>query len=157
MTLSGGKWRNAAITSQITLLIYFEICMWLPLGAWNNQHTFPILDSLQAAIVPAAIGLGTVLLIIGTTLRIQPLVWAGVLGHFGWWTAQAITIWPPYIWGASERYAAMYDRVWGRTTKVLPSWGEHLAPDAMHLCIQALLVAVLVTTVATSLRDRPAK
>jgi hypothetical protein len=151
-----GRWRKAAVASQTTLLVYFQMCMWLPLGAWNNQHTFPVLQSPRAAMGPVAIGLGTVLLIIGTSLRIRPLMWVGAVGHFGWWIAQALTIWPPYIWGASERYAAMYDRVWGRTTKVLPSWGEHLAPDGMHVFIQALLVAVLVTTIATLQIGRPA-
>lgn len=149
-----GHWRKAAVASQTVLFVYFQICMWLPLGAWNNQHTFPVVHSARAAIGPAAIGLGTVLLIIGTRLRIRLLMLVGAVGHFGWWIAQALTIWPPYIWGASQRYAEMYERVWGRTTKVLPRWGDHLPPDAMHFFIQALLVAVLVTTTATLLRDR---
>ena len=33
----------------------------------------------------------------------------------------------------------------GRTTKVLPSFGTHLAPDGMHLVISVLIVASMVT------------
>lgn len=32
--------------------------------------------------------------------------------------------------------------------KILPSFGNHVAPDGMHLMIQVLLVAALITGVA---------
>jgi hypothetical protein len=44
----------------------------------------------------------------------------------------------PYILGASPQSATMYARVWGRTTKLLPNFGIHLAPDAMHIFIDVL-------------------
>ena len=142
------RWWKTALTSQATLLIYFQMCMWLPLGAWNDQFSFPVQHGLQSSIGPAAIGLGTVLLVTATVLELHWLLWIGVVGHSLWFIAQATSIWPPYIMGASAGYAAMYYRVWGRTTKLLPSWGNHLAPDAMHVVIQVLLIAVLVSTVA---------
>jgi hypothetical protein len=41
----------------------------------------------------------------------------------------------------------MYARVFGRTTKLLPNFGNHLAPDAMHIFIDVFVIAVIVTLV----------
>jgi hypothetical protein len=145
------RWQRFALASQVSLFIYFQACMWLPLYAWNDIWSFPPQHSLQSSIGPLAIGFGTGLLIAATIWRIHWLMWIGVLGHFLWFITQASTIWPPYIVGASEAYASTYHRVWGQTTKLLPSWGNHLAPDGMHILIQGLLVAVLSSTFVLSM------
>jgi hypothetical protein len=45
--------------------------------------------------------------------------------------------------------------VFSRTLKILPSFGTHLAPDAMPFLLQVLLVAVIVSRViALMKRDR---
>lgn len=150
------RWRKSALVAQSVLLVYFQVCMWLPLGGWNGVQHFPV-QSLKTAPFPIAVGFGTALLIIATLLRIRWLMWIGVVGHLAWFSAQGATLWPPYIFGASPQYAAMYSRAWGTTTRLLPNWGNHLAPNAMHLFIQALLVAVLVTTVSSILSIRKAK
>ncbi|MGE5113964.1 MAG: hypothetical protein ACM3JB_24140 [Acidobacteriaceae bacterium] len=151
------RWRKAALVSQSLLLIYFEICTWIPLGAWNGQWAYPEEQSFSTSIGPLAIGLGTAVLIVATALRIRWLMWIGIIGHSTWFIAQATSIWPPYFVGASPQYAAMYSRVWGRTTKILPSWGDHLAPDAMHVFIQVLLLALLVATIAVLRTDKGTK
>jgi hypothetical protein len=145
------RWQRFALASQVSLLVYFQTCMWLPLHSWNNNWSFPTQNSLQSSIGPLAIGFGTGLLIAATIWRIHWLMWIGVLGHFLWFITQAASLWPPYIVGASEAYASMYHRVWGQTTKLLPSWGNHLAPDGMHILIQGLLLAVLSSTVVVLL------
>lgn len=151
------RWRSAALGSQGLLLVYFETCMWFPLGAWNDQWQYPVQHSFSTSLGPLVIGLGTALLILATALRIRWLMWIGVIGHGMWFVAQAASIWPPYFVGASPQYAIMYSRVWGRTTKILPSWGKHLAPDAMHVFIQVLLIAVLVATIAMLRTTRATK
>jgi hypothetical protein len=37
--------------------------------------------------------------------------------------------------------------MFARTTKMLPSFGNHLAPDAMHLVLHLLLLTIVVCTV----------
>lgn len=138
------RWRKSALIAQSALLFYFQICMWLPLDGWNGAEHFPV-QTIKTALLPVAIGLGTALLLFATLLQVRWLMWVGVIGHFAWFTAQAATLWPPYVFGASPDYAAMYGRVWGRNTKLLPSWGNHLAPDAMHFFIQLLLGVTLAT------------
>ena len=47
----------------------------------------------------------------------------------------------------------MQRRVFGRSIPWLPACGNHPAPDAMHIVIQVLLVAMLMTTVAYALKS----
>jgi len=75
------------------------------------------------------------------------LLWFGLLGDTVWLLLHIYSLWLPYFLGASPQYAKMYARVFGRTTKLLPNFGNHLAPDAMHIFIDVSVVAVIVTLV----------
>ena len=98
-------------------------------------------------ILGAAIGGAQLLLLIGTVWRLRTLLWFGLLGDTVWLLLHIMSLWMPYIRGASPQYAGMYARVFGRTTKLLPNFGNHLAPDAMHILIDVFVIAVIVTLV----------
>ncbi len=91
------------------------------------------------------IALAQGLLLIGTLWRIRALLWLGLIGDTVWLFLHVNSLWKPYIFGASPSYARMYARVFSRTTKLLPNFGVHLAPDAMHIFIDVFLIAVIVT------------
>ena len=137
---------RAAITGQVVLLAYFELCILIPLGRWNDQPGMSLLSSGNI-IMGAAIGGAQLLLLIGTVWRVKPLLWLGLLGDTVWLLLHIYSLWVPYVRGASPQYAEMYGRVWGRTTKLLPNFGNHLAPDAMHTFIDVFAVAVIATLV----------
>lgn len=138
---------GAAITAQIVLLAYFELCVLIPLGSWNNQPGNNIPFSSGNVILGAAIGGAQILLLTGTVWRLKPLLWFGLLGDSVWLLLHIYSLWVPYVLGTSPQYAEMYARVWGRTTKLLPNFGNHLAPDAMHVFIDVFVIAVIVTLV----------
>ena len=46
---------RAAITAQVVLLAYFELCILIPLGRWNDQPGMGVLSSGNI-IMGAAIG-----------------------------------------------------------------------------------------------------
>jgi len=135
---------RAAITAQVVLLAYFELCILIPLGRWNDQPGMGLLSSGNI-IMGAAIGGAQLLLLIGTVWRVKPLLWFGLLGDTVWLLLHIYSLWVPYVFGASPQYAKMYVRVWGNTTKLLPNFGNHLAPDAMHIFIDVFVVAVIAT------------
>jgi hypothetical protein len=86
-------------------------------------------------------------MLIGTIRRLKPLLWFGLPGNTVWLLLHIYSLWMPYILGAWPQYAEMYARVFGRTTKLLPNFGNHLAPDAMHILIDVFVIAVIVTLV----------
>jgi len=141
----GGHY-GAAITAQVVLLAYFELCILIPLGRWNDQPDMSAVSSGNL-IMGGAIAGAQLLLLIGTVWRLKPLLWFGLLGDTVWLLLHIYSLWLPYILGASPQYAKMYARVFGRTTKLLPNFGNHLAPDAMHIFIDVFVVAVIVTLV----------
>ena len=63
-----------------------------------------------------------------------------------WLVMQIQSWWLPYIFGTDKRWQLAYAK--GPTTKLLPSFGNHVAPDGMHFMIHVLLVAALITGVA---------
>lgn len=141
---TSGHYR-AAITAQVVLLIYFELCVLIPLGSWNDQRGMNVAFSSGNMILGAAVGAPQLLVLIGTVRRFKPLLWFGLVGYTVWLLLHVNSLWIPYIFGASPQYAKMYVRVFGRTTKLLPNLGNHLAPDAMHIFIDVFVIAALVT------------
>jgi len=53
--------------------------------------------------------------------------------------------WIPYLFGTNEPWQLRYAK--GPTTKVLPSFGSHVAPDGMHFPIHVFLAAAFITGV----------
>jgi hypothetical protein len=137
----------AAFTAQVVLLAYFELCVLIPLGRWTAQPGNEVPFSSGNVILGAAVGGAQLLLLIGTVWRLRSLLWFGLLGDTVWLLLHIMSLWMPYIRGASPQYAGMYARVFGRTTKLLPNFGNHLAPDAMHILIDVFVIAVIVTLV----------
>jgi hypothetical protein len=136
-----------AIATQVALLVYFEVCVLVPLGSWNYQPGNNAGFSSGNMAMAAAIGGAQLLLLFGTIWRVRVLLWFGLIGDSVWLILHIQSLWMPYIVGASPKYAEMYARVFSRSTKLLPNFGSHLAPDAMHIFIDVLVVAVLVTLV----------
>ena len=69
-----------------------------------------------------------------------------------WLVLQVQSWWIPYIFGTSRQWQLDYAK--GPTTKLLPSFGNHVAPDGMHLMISIFLIAALITGVSALVRLR---
>ncbi len=146
--MSGSTHYRTAIVAQLGLLAYFEICVLIPLGSWNNQPGSNAPFSPGNIALGAAIGSAQLLLLIGTHWRLKLLLWGGLIGDSVWLLLHIKSLWMPYLVGASPEYVVMYTRVFSDTTKLLPNFGNHLAPDAMHILIDVLVVTVLVTLIS---------
>ena len=130
--------------------------LWLigavPLGNWNRQRGERLLPALLHGQRLGAEDIGTLVFISLPALLCwiayrRRSVWiAGltVAVDAVWLWMQIRTWWVPYVSGAPREWQIGY--ALGPTTKVLPSFGRHLAPDGMHFVIHVLLVAAIVTT-----------
>ena len=84
-------------------------------------------------------------------------MWCCVAGYGGWLFLQIRTWWISYLFGASDNWKAVYQRTFSQTTKILPSAGNHLAPDGMHLVLQLLLLTVVIFAVGGLLHPESAE
>lgn len=94
----------ADIAAQITLLLYFELCVLILLGNWNDQ------PGMEKALSPGNMVFGGIIaaaqgvLLVGTVWRLESLLWLGLIGDSVWLILHGGSLWRPYIWGASPEY-----------------------------------------------------
>lgn len=154
------KWLRASLFAQGALALYFQAIQWLPLGSWNYQPRFTPLG------VEAIHGRATAQDVLLMTAFVAPflifwlayrrgwrwLMWIGTLGYAIWLALQVKTWWVAYAFGASDSWVRVYQRVFSQSTQLLPSFGRHLPPDGMHLVLQVLLTAVVVSAMVGLLK-----
>jgi hypothetical protein len=147
------KWLRGAAFAQVLLTAYWILVTCVPLGAWNRQPgSEPILVSLRngklntgavtffgSFLVPGA------LFLLGYIRAIPWLMWIAVIFDSVWLGLQFKGWWVPYIFGASEKWRETYVRVFSDSYRFLPTFGNHLVPDAMHFLLQFLLLIAIAT------------
>jgi hypothetical protein len=153
------KYLRISIVAQLLLAIYFQLINWFRLGSWNFQPGFvPLFNSdkidLSDLVLLIAFILPFLLFLFAYWRRWNWLMWIGTIGYCVWFFLQIKTWWVPYLFGASSHWQEVYNRVFAQSTKILPSFGNHLAPDAMHLTIQLLLLVIIVSSILGLLQDR---
>ena len=121
------------------------------LGNWNRQageRLLPALgnghgiDGADVAML-AFVSLPAVLCWIAYRRRSVWFAGLALLFDAVWLAMQIRSWWIPYVLGTPSGWQVKYAH--GPTTKVLPSFGNHLAPDGMHFAIHVLLVGAVVT------------
>jgi hypothetical protein len=149
------KYLRISLATQLLLAAYFQLINLFSLGSWNYQPGFvPLFSTVNSGKIQwSDVGiLGLFLLpflLFGLAYwrRWNWLMWIGAIGYTIWLYFQIQTWWIPYLFGASEHWQQIYNRVFAHSTKILPSFGKHLAPDAMHLTIQLLLIVIVISTI----------
>jgi hypothetical protein len=159
MWLSRRQYRTA-LAWQIGLAAYMQLISWVPLGRWNDQPCCPPGLELfrrgtlspSDAIETAAFLLPVALFSLGAWREWRWAMWVAILATAVWLGLQLATWWPPYLFGASEQWSKVYERAFARATPILPRWGHHLPPDAMHVVLQVLLSGTVATGTMALLR-----
>jgi hypothetical protein len=133
------------------LTAYLWLIAWFPLGNWNHQQDETLLPQLLEGkgLHPDDIGMlffvtaPALLFFVAYHYR---KFWFAIaaLALDGWWAFMQIqSWWIPYILGTNVPWQLKYAK--GATTKVLPSFGNHVAPDGMHFLIHVFLAAAMIT------------
>jgi hypothetical protein len=135
------------------LAIYLWLITWIPLGNWNHQKELTLFETLARGgkldagdvIFLALVALPAILFWIGYQKRNLWFALAALVLDAVWLVLQIQSWWIPYVFGTDLSWQLAYAK--GPTTKVLPSFGHHVAPDGMHFVISVLIVAAMITGV----------
>jgi hypothetical protein len=139
---------------HVSLSAYLWLIASIPLGNWNRQRGGTLLTAILAG---QPIDSGDIGMLVFVTLP-AVLFWfayrrlslgatiSALIVDVVWLVLQIQSWWIPYILGTRAKWQLEYAK--GPTTKVLPSFGNHVAPDGMHFVISLLLIAALVTGIA---------
>lgn len=153
---------RTALRWQIALAAYMQLISWVPLGQWNYQPCCPTgIEALRRGTLTAADAAGAAAFLLpvivfwlGMRWEWRWAMWLAVLATAVWLGLQLVTWWPPYLFGASDRWAQVYARAFAESTPILPRWDNHLPPDAAHFSLQVLLAGSVVTGTLALLRHR---
>jgi hypothetical protein len=135
----------------VLLTAYLWVVACIPLGNWNRQRDPQLISALLSG---SGIALSDLFMMVFVTIPAvlfwiayqQRRFWVGVLAlgfDVFWLWMQVQSWWIPYLLGTNTRWQLDYAK--GPTTKVLPSFGRHVAPDGMHSVIGIMLLAALIT------------
>ncbi|MGA8142602.1 MAG: hypothetical protein WB987_01800 [Candidatus Acidiferrales bacterium] len=147
------NWLRIATFTQLLLTAYWLLIVCVPLGAWNRQPGHQaVLESFWKGeldsggiILTFAFALPGLLFSFGWREKIRLLMWFALIFDGVWFGLQVWSWWVPYIFGASAQWQRTYERTFSRTLNFLPTFGKHLAPDAMHTFLQIFLLLAIVT------------
>ena len=151
---------RTALGWQMALAVYMQLISWVPLGRWNYQPCCaPGLEQWRRGTLSASDALTTLAFLLPVAVfwlgARRDWRWAMILSLVPvgiWLGLQIWTWWPPYLFGASERWASVYARAFAESTAVLPRWDNHLPPDAAHFVLQVLLLGSVTTGASAVLR-----
>ena len=130
---------------------YLWLISFVPLGNWNVQPA-PSMSSalltghsLQSGDIGFLVFVSLPAALFWTAYWRKSIVVASLALFFDlfWLLMQVQSWWAPYVTGNAKAWQIEYAH--GRTTKLLPSFGTHVAPDGMHILITLLIVAGMLT------------
>jgi hypothetical protein len=143
------RWLRRSLILQIALALYFQLVLWIPLGGWNNQpgeRFIAILANGKASVgdfcLVIAFLLPVLVFALAYSRRMVWLLGVGLIGYGAWAITQIQSWWIPYMFGADQR-ALFNQQALSRTTRLLPSFPDHPAPDGLHLVLDLPLFAVV--------------
>jgi hypothetical protein len=155
------RWLMAKISLWVHWLLaaYLWLVSLVSLGRWNAQPEPHLVAALRAgqsltrgdAAFLGFVALPALLFTLAVLRRSRLAAASALICDLIWLALQILSWWIPYIFGTAKPWQVRYGK--GPTTKILPSFGLHVAPDAMHLLITILIVAALWTGLET-LRTR---
>lgn len=143
---------RVSVLSQIALLVYLQVIEWVDLFPWNdvrNGNGQEVLDIVLGVIMIAAIIATYQKSFAGTALAF--VVYAA------WLYLQVTTFWIPHIAGASEQWQRVHAAHFAQTIQWLPTWDNHLPPDASHFVLQLILLTAFIATGLAAVKLRPDK
>jgi hypothetical protein len=144
------KWIKASLVVQILLALYFQMIIWFPLGAWNDQRGDRLIEVAKQGHAALALGFALIALspvlffALAVTKKWFWLMWLGLAGYVVWAIMQVNSWWKPWLFGPTQRDLENAKAL-DRTYKIFSSSPRHIAPDAMHFVLDLLLFSVVVT------------
>lgn len=160
-----GNCRSATTSMKRSLWLHFCLTLysWLiesiPLGNWNRQGDEKLLVNLWSG---HGIAFGEIAMLLFVAVPsvlvfsayVRHKIWLAMLAlafDTAWLGMQIQSWWIPYVFGTTTQWQIEYAK--GPTTRILPSFGNHIAPDGMHFVISILLVTAMVSGVVAICRQ----
>lgn len=138
-----------AIACQLLAAGYLQLVEWVDLFPWNDLSKGNGQELMDFGLLA-----GQALVAFWFARQNIWLMSLGWAGYAYWFYLQIISWWQPYLFGNRVVGPNWY---FAKTYKFLPQIGERPTPDAEHVVLQILLLAVLVSGAIAIWRTRTAR
>lgn len=143
------RWLRLAIVAQVIMLAYFVLTNHVNLYPWNNLLE-PQWVSTLSGVVPFSI------CILAFVRQIRWLMFIGVVHSYVWLALQLWQWWLPYLFGPTafhQDFGWYFENGYMATVRFLPSLGQRPIPDAQHIGLELLSLAVVITMTAAYVKS----
>jgi hypothetical protein len=126
-----------AVVCQLLAGAYLQLVEWVDLFPWND-----LAKGNQQEVLDVVLLASQALVAFWFARRWLALMVVGWAAYAWWLYLQIVSWWQPYLFGGRTVGPHWY---FARTLKILPAIEGRPTPDANHMLLQLLLVAVLVS------------
>lgn len=144
-----GSTTRAAVAFQLVTAGYLQLVEWVSLYPWNDLSKGNMQEKMDFAILAVQL-----LVAFWFARRNLWLMCVGWTAYAVWLGLQIDSWWRPYLLGGRAVGPNWY---FAHTYKFLPQIADRPTPDANHIVLQSLLVAVLASGAAAIRRVRKSR
>jgi hypothetical protein len=134
---------QTALIMQVALFLFHQMTTLLDLFPFNGVRFTQKKERLLEAMVDLVL---MALPPIAFGFRLEPLMRFGVAYYFILFAVECATWRAPYLFGASEKWLEIYERVHSKTLTPFPRRGARPVPNLEHLILMALTLLVALVT-----------
>jgi hypothetical protein len=136
-----------------TLFLYYEVYRWVPLGKWNWQFKFPVInDQFYPDLI---IGLLLIWFAWSFATRRTVGMWTAAALLTLWVVIHLFDWWIPYARSLPQNIGRYH--FYQQRTQVLPALGHHYPPDGGHAVLDFILFPTCLIAVLATIRDLPSR
>lgn len=125
------------------LFLYYEVTTLISFYPFNHPKAFTLKERLTESLFN---GFWMALPPLGYLLKWDHLINASPWIYGGLLIGEFLAWWHPYLWGPTDKWKQVYDRVFKDTHHFLPPRNNHPIPNTEHVVLHGLTLIVFCIT-----------
>jgi hypothetical protein len=131
------------LVTQLLLVAYHQATTLFDLYPFNNVRDYSVKERLTECLIN---GITMIMPFIGFYLHVAWMMMAAIIIYPALLIAEYFNWWQPYLFGASEPWQKVYDRLFRSTIIVLPAVKKNPVPNLEHLILHGLTLITCIVT-----------
>ena len=131
------------LVTQLLLVAYHLATTLFDLYPFNNVRDYSVKERLTECLIN---GITMIMPFIGFYFHVAWMMMAAIIIYPALLIAEYFNWWQPYLFGASEPWQKVYDRLFRSTIIVLPAVKKNPVPNLEHLILHGLTLITCIVT-----------
>src|SRR6476619_2536133 len=132
-----------SLVAQLLLVVYHQATTLFDFYPFNNVRDYSVKERLTECLIN---GITMIMPFIGFYFHVAWMMMAAIIIYPALLIAEYFNWWKPYLFGASEPWQKVYDRLFRTTIIVLPPVKKNPVPNLEHLILHGLTLITCIVT-----------